>query len=154
MTPRVSMKLVISRLFSIAIAALRGAVAKAASTAALSPRLASKATLFGASLQTAGAPSRIAAAQVDDRRQHLVVDADRLDAVPCRRHVVGDDEGDGVADVPHRVAGEHRDVRQMPLAAAVVRHRRLAGNVAEMGDVGRRQHQPARRGWRAPPPGR
>ena len=93
-------------------------------------------------------------AQVDDRRQHLVVDADRLDAVPCRRDVVGDDEGDGVADVPHGVAGEHRDVRQMPLAAAVVRHRRLAGNVAEMRDVGRRQHQPARRGWRAPPPGR
>ena len=30
----------------------------------------------------------------------------------------------------------------MPLAAAVVRHRRLAGNVAEMRDVGRRQHQP------------
>ena len=44
-------------------------------------------------------------AQVDDRRQHLVVDADRLDAVPCRRDVVGDDEGDGVADVRARCRG-------------------------------------------------
>ena len=45
---------------------------------------------------------------VDDCRQRLVVDLDRLERVRGGVAVAGDDDRDRVADVPHLVDGERR----------------------------------------------
>ena len=45
---------------------------------------------------------------VEQRVEHLVVDVDRGQRPPARLRVVGGDGGDGLADVAHELAGEHR----------------------------------------------
>ena len=65
-----------------------------------------------------------------DRGQLVEVDLDRLHALPRRLAALRDDEGDGVADEAHGVAGE-----EGPGRLDRAGERRLAGQNAVIGDV-------------------
>ena len=63
-------------------------------------------------------PLSIAVRQVGDGGQNIVVDLDRLGGVAGLLDGVGDDEGDGIADVAHGAVGQHR-MRRRGLGGAV-----------------------------------
>ena len=65
----------------------------------------------GASSHSSGAPGSSAAGAVDHRRQRVVIDLDQLGRVARDLARVGDDEGDGIADMPHLVGGQ-REARR------------------------------------------
>lgn len=76
------------------------------------------------------------------RRQRLPRDLDGLGRIARLIGRVGHHEGDGVADVPHRVGAEHRVGRQPHARAVGVAHRAATGQPAEIGDVGVGENQP------------
>jgi hypothetical protein len=77
-------------------------------------------------------PDSFRALDPDSGAERRPVDLDRLRRVPCPGRRIGDDESDGVSDVPHRVPAEHRIRRQRHRRAVAVLDRSEAGHVAEM----------------------
>ena len=74
----------------------------------------------------------------DHMGQRLPVDRNRLGGVLCLLDGVGDDEGDGIADVADHVARQHRIGRRVDLHAL---GNGDAGQPAQLGDVGRGEHE-------------
>ena len=63
--------------------------------------------------------------RIGDRRQRVVVHVDRVDAVARDVRIGGDDDGDGVADEVHAIAGKRRVRRRFQIG-----NRRAAGHHA------------------------
>jgi hypothetical protein len=74
-------------------------------------------------------------AHVDDRRQRLDLELDRLGRVARLRQRLGDDGGDRVADVAHLALGEHRMLRLEHRLAEAVGDLPAAGHTADGGEV-------------------
>ena len=107
MSPRVSIGFGISRWLTIRCLTTTSAPSIAASVPALSPTDHSKTTLFGAFSWSCGAPGCDRLLGVDDRRQRLPVDVDRLERVERLLGRLGDDRGDALAGPLDAVGREH-----------------------------------------------
>ena len=79
---------------------------------------------------------------VDHRRQRLVVDLDRLGRGLRRFEIVGDDEGDRIADMAHGVPGEQRTRRRLLVGAVGLAQLRLARQAADAVEIGMGEDQP------------
>ena len=108
MSPRVSIGFGMSRWLTIRWRTTTSAASMAASVPALSPTVQSKTTLFGAFSWSCGAPGLDRLLGVDDGRQRLPVDDDRLERVDRLGRRLGDDRGDALARPLDAVGGERR----------------------------------------------
>ena len=117
------------------------ALAKAASVASLLPIINVKATLFGASSHTSGAPGFTASSTpitAGSGSYSISTSSAALRACSSR---FGDDEGDALADRAHLVDGEDRARRAKALRPAhVFRHRRRQRAEPVGLDVGAGEH--------------
>ena len=82
------------------------AAANAASAASALPWRVSAGDVAGRAGHTSGAPGAIASASVDDHRQRLVVDVDRLRRIARLLARFGDDRGDRFADEANGADGQ------------------------------------------------
>ena len=89
----------------------------------------------GPHLRRAGRERRHGA---DHMRQRLPVDRDRFGGVLCRRQAIGDDKGDGVADMAHHVFGQDRIDRNFDVHVRQDARRRQR---PEVGHLGAGEHQ-------------
>ena len=71
----------------------------------------------------------------------IVVDLDQLGGVLRQRAAVGDDEGDGVADMVDAVAAQDRDVARRRAGAVRLLLHDAGAQIAEMRKIGAGQHQ-------------
>ena len=134
MQPRGSMELVVSRLITMRCLMTCAAAANIFATAAASPAVWVKAWLSGTAF-----PHRDGARQDrllggSDGGQRVVFDLDRLGGVLGLLQRFGDDEGDGIAEIAHPVAGEKRLRRGKGRAAVAPlarRHRALGAELAQ-----------------------
>ena len=78
--------------------------------------------------------------QVGDHRQALVVDHQRLGGIARLRLAVGDDHRNRIADIAHRVDGEHREGWHLQLRSVRVRRLSDAGARIDVSKVVRRHH--------------
>jgi hypothetical protein len=80
-------------------------------------------------------------AQTGDGRQRAVVDSDRLGGVARPVNRLRHDEGHGLADMAHRAIGQHRVGRGLNRRVVDGLDQALAGEIAQMPDLGMGQHQ-------------
>ena len=107
MSPRVSIGFGMSRWLTRRCLTTTSAPSIAASVPALSPTDHSNTTLFGAFSWSCGAPGLHRLLGVDDGRQRLPVDVDRLERVVGLLRRLGDDRGDALAGPLDAVGGQH-----------------------------------------------
>ena len=81
----------------------------------------------------------------------IVVDLDQLGGVLRQRAAVGDDEGDGVADMVDAVAAQDRNVARRRAGAVGLLLHDAGAQVAEMREIGAGQHQMHARRLLSPP---
>ena len=79
--------------------------------------------------------------EIGGRVLGIEIDLDQLGGVLRLADRIGDDEGDGVADMAHIAVGEKRDIAHRMVAAVRLRRPRQAFDRSEMGKVGRRQDE-------------
>ena len=106
MSPRTSIGLGMSRWLTMRWRTTTSAPSMAASVPALSPTCHSKTTLFGAFSWSCGAPGLRRLLGIDDGRQRLPIDDDRLERVDGLLGRLGDDRGDALAGPFDAVRGE------------------------------------------------
>ena len=128
---RASIEFTTMRLLTTVSFVTCAALANSASVAALSPISQSNARLLlHLRPDQRRTPASIAVARSVIGGQDVVIDLDRLGRVARLLDGLGDDEGDRVADMPHRAVGQHRMRRRgLRRAVAVVppAPRRAAG---------------------------
>ncbi len=84
------------------------------------------------------------------RIQRLPIDIHQFGRIAGLRHAVGDDAGNGVADMAHDALAQHGNVAVDALAAIGLRYRRLGRQRLQMSNVDGGEHEvdtpaPARR---------
>ena len=128
---RPSMEATMTRLFTTVSRVTCAACCTSCSAFALSPVSQSKATLLPTLVPDQRRARLMRRGQVGGGGQHVVVDHDRLGAVAGGLRRLGDDEGDGVADIADAVLGQ-RAARGLGAVGAVgVLQRDDAGDLAQ-----------------------